>query len=155
MATKQLPATKLTANDAAAKEELGRLRFEGGKVYRYVLAEDANIADGDVVEYSDTSGYEVTNDRAGGSSIGRVVAGVAIGTITDAQYGWILVEGLHTNMKTDGGVSAGEGLIPHATADGQADSVVAGTNDAQVFGHALAADDASSPSRVVAMVHCL
>ncbi len=88
MAAKQLPATKLTANDSSAKEELGRVRWESnGKAYRYVLVEDADLAVGEVVEYSDTSGYEVTNDRSGGSSIGRVVAGVAIGTITDGQYG--------------------------------------------------------------------
>lgn len=85
--SKQLPATKITANDATAKEELGRIRWEGAKAYKYVLVEDQALANGDVVEFSDTSGYEVSSDRSGGASIGRAVAGVAIGTITDAQYG--------------------------------------------------------------------
>jgi len=157
--SKQLPATKLTANDATAKEELGRLRFEGAKVYKYVRAEDAALAIGQVVEYSDTSGYEVTNDRAGGASIGRVVAGVAIGAITDAYYGWIQVHGRNVDVITDGSVTAGQALVPHATADGQADSVESGSTavntEAQVFGYALAADGATTTSRVVAEIRCL
>lgn len=158
---KQLPATKLTANDATAKEELGRVRWEGGKAYRYVLAEDANLANGDVVEFSDTSGYEVTNDRSGGSSIGRVVAGVAIGTITDAQYGWIQVHGRHTAIKTDGGVAAADVLIPHATKDGRADTAVASSTatntEGRRFGFALAADTDSTTTAgtVVGMIRCL
>ena len=147
-------ASALAADDATASDVPGTLRVEGTKVYMYVLAEDAAIADGDVVEFSDATGYEVTNDRAGGSSLGRNVAGVGIGAITDGQYGWIQIRGLHTNVKTDGGVSAGEFLIPHATADGQADSGVAGTNDYQKFATALADDDASTPSRVTAYINC-
>lgn len=159
MASKQLPATKLTADDSTAKEELGRIRWEGAKAYKYVLVEDADLAVGEVVEYSDTSGYEVTNDRADGSSIGRVVAGVAIGTITDAQYGWIQVHGRHTQVITDGGVSAGDPLVPHATADGQADTAESGSTavntEAQVFGYALAADGATTTKRVIAEIRCL
>ena len=158
---KQLPATKLTANDATAKEELGRVRWEGGKAYRYVLVEDANLANGDVVEFSDTSGYEVTNDRAGGGSIGRVVAGVAIGVVTDAQYGWIQVSGRHTAVKTDGGVAAGDNLVPHTNKDGKADTGTSASTvvitAGQVFGHALAADTDSTTTAgtVVAMISCL
>lgn len=158
--SKQLPATKLTANDATASEELGRIRWEGGKAYRYILVEDAALANGDVVEFSDTSGYEVTNDRAGGASIGRVVAGVAIGTITDAQYGWIQVSGRHTAVKTDGGVTAGQNLVPHTNKDGRADSEAAGSTvtvtSGQVFARALANDDGTtSAGTVVAMINCL
>lgn len=159
MAAKQLPATKLTDTSSTAQEELGRIRWEGGKAYRYVLVEDADLALGEVVEYSDTSGYEVTNDRSGGSSIGRVVAGVAIGAITDATYGWIQVHGRHTNVITDGGVSAGDALVPHASADGQADTAESGSTatntEAQVFGYALAADGATTTKRVVAEIRCL
>jgi hypothetical protein len=160
MAIKQLPATKLTANDAEPKEELGRIRWEKGKAYKYVLVEDANIAIGDVVEFSDTSGYEVTKDRSGGASIGRVVAGVAIGTITDAQYGWIQVYGRHTAVKTDGGVAVGDALVPHASYDGKADSGTTASTVVitvgQSFGMALAADDTSaSTAVVVADLRCI
>ena len=158
---KQLPATKLTANDATAKEEAGRVRWESGKAYRYVLAEDGALANGDVVEFSDTSGYEVTKDRAGGASIGRVVAGVAIGTITDAYYGWVQVHGRHTAIKTDGGVSAGDVLVPHTNKDGVADTGTSASTvvitAGQVFGHALAADTDSTTTAgtVVGMIKCL
>lgn len=153
-----IPVTNFTEyNDATPKFTPGLVVTDRlGKVYKYVRAEDANLAVGDVVEYSDTTGYEVTKDRAGGSSIGRVVAGVALGTITDAYYGWIQVAGLNTYTKTDGSVAVGEALVPHATADGQADTVDNGSTtvntEAQVFGYALVADTTSACSAV--MLRC-
>lgn len=160
--SKQLPATKLTANDATAKEELGRVRWEAGKAYRYILVEDVALVNGDVVEYSDTSGYEVSADRSGGASIGRAVAGVAIGAITDAYHGWIQVSGRHTAIKTDGGVAAADVLIPHASKDGRADTGTSASTAVitagQRFGYALAADTDSTTSAgtVVGMINaCL
>lgn len=152
---KNIFASELTSNSSSALDTLGDIRYEAGKFYMYVQAEDLAITDGDVVEFSNVAGSEVTIDRAGGSSIGRLPAGVAIGAITDAYYGWIQIFGVHTNVKTDGGVSAGEYLVPHATANGQADSNVAGTDDAEVFGFALEADDAETPSRVTTFVRCM
>lgn len=157
---KQLPATKITDTSTSAEEELGRIRWENNKAYKYVLIEDADVANGDVVEYSDTSGYEVTKDRAGGASIGRVVAGVAIGAIADASYGWIQVYGKHTAVKADGGVAAGDPLVPHATYDGKADTATSASTAVitagQTFGYALAADDTSaSTAVVVAELRCI
>lgn len=127
-----------------------------GKVYKYVQIEDMAVAVGDVVEYSNTSGWEVTKDRAGGSSLGRIAAGVALGTITDAYYGWIQVAGLNTYTKTDGSVAVGDALVPHASADGQADTAESGSTavntEAQVFGYALVADTTSACSAV--MLRC-
>lgn len=161
MSVKQLPASKLTVNEATPSEELGRIRWEGAKAYKYVRAEDANLANGDSVEYADTSGYEVSPDRSGGSSIGRAVAGVAIGTITDASYGWIQVFGRHTAIKTDGGVAAADVLVPHATKDGRADTGTTASTvvitSGQRFGYALAADTDSTTTAgtVVGMIMCL
>ena len=127
-----------------------------GNVYKYILVEDANLAIGDVVEFSDTSGYEVTKDRAGGASLGRIPAGVALNTITDGQYGWIQVAGLNTYTKTDGSVAVGDALVPHASADGQADTATSGSTvvitAAQTFGYALVADTTSACSAV--MLRC-
>lgn len=127
-----------------------------GNVYKYILVEDADLALGDVVEYSDASGYEVTKDRASGSSLGRVAAGVALGKITDGYYGWIQVSGLNTRVKSDGSVAVGQGMVPHATSDGVADSVESGSTavntEAQVFGYALVADTTSACSAV--MLRC-
>ena len=160
MSVKQLPATKLTANDSTAKEELGRVRWEGGKAYRYILVEDQALASGDSVEFSDTTGYEVTSDRSGGASIGRVAAGVAIGTITDAYYGWIQVSGRNASIKTDGGVSAGDALVPHASVDGRADTATSASTvvitSGQKFAMALETDDGTTTAGTCAgMIMCL
>lgn len=161
MAYKQV-SWPLTSNHDDALMEPGTIVQDGatGKAYKYVLIEDAAVANGDVVEFSDTSGYEVTKDRAGGSSIGRVVAGVAVATVSDGNYGFIQVSGKHSSVKTDGGVAAGDVLIPHATYDGKADTAAdssTGTGtDGQRFAFALAADDTSaSTARVVADIRCL
>lgn len=165
MAYKQVIRASLASDSATALVEPGTVFEDGatGKAYRYVLAEDANLANGDVVEFSDTSGYEVTKDRAGGSSIGRVVAGVAIHTITDAQYGWIQVSGRHTGIKVAAGVSisAGAVLIPHATSDGTVDTAAAGSTvvntEGQRFGFALGADTATTSGAgvVIGDIRCL
>ncbi len=157
MATKQV-IRSLTESSVTARYEPGVIFHDGasGKSYRYVRAEDANITVGQVLEYSDTSGYEVTNDRAGGSSIGRVVAGVAIGSIADASYGWIQVSGRNATVNTDGGVTAGQGLVPHATADGRADSESNGSTvtvtSGQVFGYALETDDGTTTAGTCAAI---
>lgn len=155
---------KLTSNDTTAKEQVGKTwrDYASGKEYKYVLIEDAAVANGDVVEFSDTSGYEVTKDRAGGASIGRVVAGVAIGTIADASYGWIQTRGRHTAVKVAAGVSisAGNALVPHATSDGTANVAESGSTatntEAQRFGFALGADTATTSAAgvVIADLRC-
>ncbi len=157
----QIPGSGFTESSTTPTNKLGALATDqNGNIYRYVLVEDAALADGDVVEYSDTSGYEVTKDRAGGSSIGRMVAGVAVGTIADASYGWIMVSGRHDAVKTDGGVTAGDRLVPHATSDGVADTEVnsstATVTSGQVFGVALETDDGTtSAGTCAAAIRCL
>lgn len=151
----------LTSNSSTALVEPGCVwRDEAGdKVYKYVLVEDANIAKGDVVEFSDTTAYEVTKDRSGGASLGRFVAGVAITTITDAQYGWIQVAGYCDYVKTDGGVAAGDRLVPHASSDGVADTETnastAVVTSGQVFGFALNTDTATTTPNSKAVLRCL
>lgn len=165
MPFKTTSRARLDANDATAQEQLGALFHDAtnGKVYKYVLAEDANLANGDVVEFSDTSGYEVTKDRSGGSSIGRAPAGVAIGTITDGQYGWIQVYGKHSAVKVGANVAiaAADALVPHATIDGSAFTAVSSSTavntEAQRFGFALGADTATTSVAgvVVAEIRCM
>lgn len=161
MAFAEILRPGLTANDAAPLAQPGTIYNDGltGNAYKYVLVEDMNLVAGDVVEYSDTTGYEVTKDRAGGASLGRFVAGVAVGAITDAQYGWIQVSGKVT-VKTDGGVAAGDRLVPHASVDGRADTEANGSTvvvtSGQVFGFALATDDGTtSAGTTTAMIRCL
>lgn len=159
-----LPVVKgsaVTSDDATPKNRLGAMVTDtNGNLYRYILVEDADLANGDVVEYADTSGYEVTNDRSGGASIGRMAAGVAVGTITDGQYGYVMVSGRHSAVKTDGAVAKGDRLVPHASADGRADTEASGSTVAvtsgQVFGIALATDSGTtSAGTVAAIVRCV
>ena len=85
-----------------------------GRIFRYIQAAngaaDANLANGDVCEWAATAQggstpgtYLVNNVRAGGSSLGRSCAGVAVGTITKNYYGFILTAGKHTAVKNTGG----------------------------------------------------
>jgi len=140
---KQLFQTKVTANDSTAKEGLGVLRFEGNKVYQYVRVVDKAVTEGDSVCPASTAEGIVTADRVGGSQLAFKTKGVAIGAISSGYYGWILKQGIGT-VQCDGGVVAGDGLVPHATADGHADTVVAASDAAnteyQKFGFALTAD---------------
>ena len=156
---KRVYRSQLTDNTSTALDEPGVVRWEKDKAYRYVLAEDANILIGDVVEYADSTGYEVTKDRAGGSSLGRIVAGVAIAAITDGQYGWIQVNGVNTYCRTDGSVAAGNALVPHASTDGVADVAESGSTavntEAQVFGYALTTDTATTITNSKVMIRCL
>ena len=145
MAYKQI-GYPIDSNHDAAKFEPGTIFQDGatGKAYRYVLIEDADVANGDVVEYSDTSGYEVTKDRAGGASLGRHAAGVAVGTITDAQYGFIQIDGISSvTVPAAGAVAAGDLLVPHATSDGGVAKATTSTFK-NAFAVALSADTATT-----------
>lgn len=153
-----MPIVTYAVNDSTPRFAPGTVHQDRdtNKIYKYVQVEDMNLAVGDVVEYSDTTGNEVTKDRAGGSSIGRVAAGVALGTVTDGNYTWIQVQGLNTYVKTDGSVAASDPLVPHASSDGVADTAASGSTvtntEGQVFGYALVADTTSACSAV--MLRC-
>ena len=143
---KSINATKLAANDATATDTPGEYRMSAdGKIYRYVQALDIAVANGLVVENADAANsYEVSIDRAGGSSIGRIPAGVGIGAITADYYGWVLVRGVHTSVLSDGSVAVGEAVVPHASTNGGIDTAATGSTVAvtgqQLVGYALADD---------------
>lgn len=151
MAIKSLWATALTANDSTAKEELGSIRAEydstaGVRYYKYVqAAADTTGANGTAFAFSDLYGNTVTSDVSDASV--NQPAGVGIGTLTAEYYGWILVRGYHSAIKTDGGddIADGASLIL-STTDGTVDSVAAGTAPtSKIIGIAVAADvDASN-----------
>jgi hypothetical protein len=156
---KQLFQTKVTANDSTAKEGLGVLRFEGNKVYEYVQVVDKAVTLGDSVCPASTADGIVTADRSGGSQLAFQVTGVAIGAITSGYYGWIQKYGVCT-VQCDGAVAAGDGLIPHATSDGHADTVDAASDTAnteyQRFGFALTADAGTNDGdTATAKINCL
>ena len=111
-------ATTLAANDSTAKEALGTLRFEtdanGMKVYKYVLsAATTAVANGDVVNNSGVTAYTVTvpGTTAVGKAANNIGAGVGIGTITSAYYGWVQVKGYHSAIKKAAKCKTSAGLL--------------------------------------------
>lgn len=147
-----IPTTDFTShNDATPKVKVGTVVTDKatGKQFKYVKVVDANVTVGQSLEFAAADGCTVTNDRAGGSSLGRMVAGVAVGAITKNQYGFIQVAGLNAYVKTGGSVAAGHVLVPHASTDGIAVTGTTSTAAMQNFGYALAADTTSACGSVV------
>jgi hypothetical protein len=103
--------TSVAANDSTQKEELGILRFENGKVFKYVqVSSAANIAANFAAEYTGTS----TGVRLAVASAQKI-AGIAETALSTSFYGWITVQGLASAM-CNSSVTAGNGLIVAGTA---------------------------------------
>lgn len=131
---------------------LGSLVFYGGKWYAFVQYKDAVTyvaSPGMVLTWADTACTTVTNDRAGGSSIGQIPAGIACiaGAAAAVQnnYGFVQLSGVATVGPTDGAVALGELVVPHASTDGGVDTW---SGTLKPFGVALA-DDVSTTSVIV------
>ncbi len=144
---KQTFGDLVTDTSTTAQNELGIIRFEGSKEYRYVHVIDIACTLGDVLTIASVTEADVTIDISGGSSLAVFARGVAIGAIASGSYGWIQTKGISV-VQCDGGVAAGDALTPHASSNGHADTVVNGSvtvnTDAQVFGWATANDGGSS-----------
>ena len=132
--------------------EAGTLfRTPSGLFYRAFIVEDQDTVEGYVCEYASADGTEVTTDRAGGSAITGLVAGIAAAAITDGYLGFFQVSGRGAHdLLTDNAIAEGDRLIPHASTDGGTDEIAitstAPTNAEikilmSVFGMALADDD--------------
>lgn len=154
-------ATLLTANDSAAKEELGVIRYEndttngGMKVYKYVQAKaDTTVANGTVLTYDNLYGTVVTSDIS--DTHQNRAAGVGLGAITASYYGWIQIRGYHSAVLTDAGddIAAGDAIIVDPTVDGTCDSVAAGTAPThRVVGWATT-DDINAADTVATYLTC-
>ena len=127
-------------NDPSPRYDPGSLYYHNGAFFRYVKFIDAvAYAVGDVCEWAAANFSAVSNDRAGGSSLGRMPAGVCLAAMTQNNYGFVQVAGTNTTrIYTDAGVAAGDWLVSH-TVDGECDTMAAG-EEAQVFAFATAAD---------------
>jgi hypothetical protein len=157
---KQMWPDKVTDTSTTAVNGLGVLRFEGNKTYVYVLCQGGAAVLGDSLCAASTADGIVTMDRNGGGILAFCVRGVAIGAIASGSYGWIQKQGICV-VQCDGGVSAGDGLIPSANAssDGHADTAVAASDAAnteyQTFGFALTADAGSADGdTATAYINC-
>lgn len=133
-------------NDAAAQRVLGELVTDEvtGYQYRYVQFKDAvTYAAGQSLTWADVACTTVTNDRAGGSSLGAIPAGICLRVMTQNYYGFILVRGKYAGLVTSGAddIAVGESLIVHASTDGACDGVAANATTTASFGICLEDDD--------------
>ncbi len=115
--------------------------------FRFVLAEDADISQGDACLFNtEHNGYEVTSDVSGGTADHAFAAGIAVGAtgITDGNCGWIQIAGRNTvALVTDGGIVADENVMSSASVDGALDTD-SGLALSGLFGWATANDAADS-----------
>ena len=70
-------------------------------------------------------------------------AGVAVGTVTSGNYGFILTRGI-TTVKANTGVAQYARLMRHATTDGTVDTATIGTDDDRMYGLALTAESSGT-----------
>lgn len=113
---KRVFITPLDAVETTDKEDVGTLRFEGNKIYKWVKLynDTATVAgvDGDFVAYAAVTGAEdstVVLDRDDADTL-VIGAGMLIGTVAGvvdtAYYLWIQIKGPATLSTTLGGTTA-------------------------------------------------
>lgn len=135
----QSPVTPPTYNSATKDYSLGQeywTDYNGERcLFRYVLIADSpGVVKGDVVMPASASSNVVTRAYTGGSAVAaRAVVGVAVGTITHTQYGFVMVKGIHDAVKCATSVAANDFLMaPNATAGTAAEPASAATPAAPV-----------------------
>jgi len=132
---KQVFVSSLTEVFTTPKEELGTLRFEGNKVYKYVKYNDGagNVAGvaGNTVVYYTNAGYG-NNEVSMDTSVLTIAAGQLMAACVDGDYVWIQIRGEATH--TTAFETSNDGT-PVAVADGvtlvlgDADGALRGQND--------------------------
>ncbi len=106
--------TGLTATSLTDLEGVGQHRFEGGKVYKWVLYDEGDSIDivaGDVLVYKAivAAAHVVTADFSEGDTL-PIAAGIAMGTVTvDLTYMWIQIKGFATLSLDVTGSTPGDG----------------------------------------------
>lgn len=140
--------TPSTFNSATADFTVGARYTDESTGYEYMFVKaQAALANGDVCTLGSNSATNTQVEvvpantaSALGTGTSERAVGVAVGTVTVNQYGFIMTRGIHSAVKdAANGVTAGSYVMPHATTDGNAANVTVGTNDALAFGYALAA----------------
>ena len=126
-------ATKLTSDDSVAKEQLGIIRFEYdsagnlAKTYRYVKnTSGVALANGNIAVWDLTAddAYSVTTTATADVTY---PAGVAIGALTNAYFGWIQIGGKHSAVTMADAVAAGGAFGTGAAAGQGGATAVAGS----------------------------
>jgi len=126
---KKVFASKLTEVTTTAKEPLGTIRFEGNKVYKYVMIKNTTAtvagAAGDPVCYAKASdnGYRdhwVVLDLSDADAVvlpifAGVLCGTVVGTLATAYYGWVQIKGHAIVLTAITSGVVGDGVITTTT----------------------------------------
>lgn len=113
----------VTATSTTQKNRVGLRRFENGREYVYMQADDAVTAGQAVMldAAASSSGLKVTPCAAAGDSC----FGIAEVAIADESYGWITVRGVASALVADGtaaddplGASGASGVLANVVEQG-------------------------------------
>lgn len=118
---------------------------DGLKCFRYYRYDNGTanltLANGNPLLFDDAAALiDCTADVS--DSNRNLISGIALGAITDLQYGWQQVTGYHSAVDTNGDddIVIGQSLI-HSNTDQQVDSVAVGTAPTNaVYGWATGSD---------------
>lgn len=125
---------KVSEQSSTQLYPLGTLRVEGGKVYRYVLADGAIAANVAV--------YFVGRNEVKTLAAGFVVCGIAVEAKTDNYYFWLQVAGEYGPIDTSAAASAG--VAPSAHDDtGVVSGTAVGANQIAIGNSIVTFDNAS------------
>jgi hypothetical protein len=116
---KRIFKTALTDVKVYDAEQVGTIRFEGNKVYKWVqFAGVTAVAAGKAVSYLATAGADLLENIVDGAStaIGAGIAQAAVGA-GSVQYGWIQIQGPCVFAGTVTG-AAGAGLTTAGAGNG-------------------------------------
>jgi len=106
--------------------QLGLTYSSNGKTYQLVQFKSTTttIAAGTAVMWTDPANFVVSAKVA--DSVRNMPAGMALGTVTAGNYGWIQVGGPVTTLISTGSITAGDVVIMSST-DGTVAGIAAGT----------------------------
>lgn len=101
------------------------------KAFMYAKVVDADVTDGEAANFGQVYDSNtqfvphVTPDRSGGSSLGQVPAGVFVNSISQDNFGWIQIRGLHDAVQTESGSGTDLAVGDQVTTDPSNDGSVA------------------------------
>ena len=142
---KKIFLTKLTDIKTTDVEGIGTLRFEGNKVYKWIVYSEAVAAiagvAGEVAYYVTIDGYkfhQVTSDLDVSSQIG---AGVLQAALAEGEFGWIQIKGLATLTIAFADATDDAPQTPTGGADGNLDINIATAANTSLCGFTGDASD--------------
>ena len=99
MPLKTIFVTDLTDSDTSAQDNLGDIRQENGKRYKYVKFTASAIL-GDVQKYASLAAYNLS-EVAASATQALVVAGVSVAVQAANDFGWIQIGGRSDDLAVD------------------------------------------------------